>query len=170
MRGDEFGVLLRRCSANDALRIRSVIHENIFSYQLEWDGRQHQVGMSVGLALIEQSSEDAETVLRNADSACYSAKAAGGARVHLYAPDENASRAGQAGVLARLYTALEQGQFRLFGQQITPPEVTPLTDAGATPLGLEVWLRLPVANDKVLSPNGFLPLAERHRLAAAQFY
>ena len=32
--------------------------------------------------------------------------------------------------------------------------------------GLEILLRLPVANDKVLSPNAFLPLAERHRLAA----
>jgi diguanylate cyclase (GGDEF)-like protein/PAS domain S-box-containing protein len=83
--GDEFGVLLRRVEAEDAILVAHSILRTV-AYELDRleDDVARAVTLSIGVALIdERSSRAADDLLAGADAAMYSAKAAGGARVAL---------------------------------------------------------------------------------------
>jgi diguanylate cyclase (GGDEF)-like protein/PAS domain S-box-containing protein len=83
--GDEFGVVLRRVEAEDAILVAHSILRSV-AYDLDHLDQEaaRAVTLSIGVALIDDhSSQVADDLLARADAAMYSAKAAGGARVAL---------------------------------------------------------------------------------------
>jgi diguanylate cyclase (GGDEF)-like protein len=79
--GDEFAILLEQASSHEvAVRVAGRILEAMRSPFL-LQGRQVQVGASVGVTVSEASEVDA--VLREADVAMYMAKAHGNGRFEL---------------------------------------------------------------------------------------
>ena len=82
--GDEFGVLLRGAGLEQAQRIAERLVRQLEGYCFDHDGRCFSVGVSVGLLTLDAGSGGLEEVLRQADSACYDAKAAGRGRVRRY--------------------------------------------------------------------------------------
>lgn len=84
--GDEFAVLAAEVrGAEDAGPIAQKLLD-VFATPLEWQGRQHAVTPSVGIAIYPDHAADAESLLRCADAAMYQAKQAGRACFRLYSP------------------------------------------------------------------------------------
>ena len=80
--GDEFAIILRRCSSTDALRIAEGLCEAIAEYRFLWSGNTFQIGASIGLARIDDPAISTTAVLKAADVACYGAKRNGRSRVN----------------------------------------------------------------------------------------
>ncbi len=85
MGGDEFCVLLRGCSLEKGREIAEEIRSRITSYRLAWGTDYFSVGVSIGVAPTE-AVNDADSLIRLADAACYAAKNAGKNKVHVVDP------------------------------------------------------------------------------------
>ena len=85
MGGDEFCVLLRNCSLERGRAIAEEIRSRVTGYRLAWGTEYFSVGMSIGVAP-SGAVNDAESLFRLADAACYAAKNAGRNRVHIVDP------------------------------------------------------------------------------------
>jgi two-component system CheB/CheR fusion protein len=85
--GDEFGVLLEHCSLEAALRIAEKMRDVVCSDGVFWEGHHFDVGVSVGVVVVQESLGDLESLLKAADSACYLAKQMGGGEVQVWLPD-----------------------------------------------------------------------------------
>jgi len=78
--GDEFVVLLRNCDLQNAHRIAESVAAAIAVIPIEVDGRPHSLGASIGLVSL-CAGINADTVLAQADAACYAAKKAGRGKI-----------------------------------------------------------------------------------------
>jgi diguanylate cyclase (GGDEF)-like protein len=76
--GDEFGLLLERCPAERARERAIQLNQAMAEYVLRWDGKSHQLGIRIGIALFKGRTPILRTILAAADTACYQAKRAGG--------------------------------------------------------------------------------------------
>ncbi|MGZ6826888.1 MAG: diguanylate cyclase domain-containing protein, partial [Mycobacteriales bacterium] len=82
--GDEFVVLCRGAD----LEVTSAVAERVLetlNQPMPTGGGEVVIGASIGIAL-GSADDTAEAVLRDADTAMYAAKAAGGGRVHVFSP------------------------------------------------------------------------------------
>lgn len=85
MGGDEFCVLLRNCRPERGRKIAESIRSKVTGYRLAWGTEYYSVGMSIGVAPSD-AVNDADSLFRLADAACYAAKNAGRNRVHIIDP------------------------------------------------------------------------------------
>jgi diguanylate cyclase (GGDEF)-like protein len=95
MGGDEFVVLLRPGPAEPVEELATRLADRLrtsLSQPVEHRGAVHQVTASVGLAYA-MSGDDADSVLRDADSAMYAAKADGKDRVVVFDPGQPLAQA-----------------------------------------------------------------------------
>ena len=86
--GDEFGVLMERCTLSQARRVANNLCMAVEGFRFVWEKRVLHIGVSIGLVPVTESSESVANVLSAADSACYAAKDNGRNRVHIYHPDD----------------------------------------------------------------------------------
>jgi diguanylate cyclase (GGDEF)-like protein len=84
MGGDEFAVLLSGCPRDRAEQIANSILSAVQKLEVRWEGQVFRVGASIGVAYTNAGEYDSATVLRAADSACYTAKRSGRNRIALY--------------------------------------------------------------------------------------
>ncbi len=82
--GDEFALLLPDCSKAGAKRVAQEIVGAIAALKLTWGGTTFQVGASIGITAVTAKSRSLEEVMREADAACYVAKANGRNQVAFY--------------------------------------------------------------------------------------
>jgi diguanylate cyclase (GGDEF)-like protein len=75
--GDEFALLLSECSLENARNIANKMRQVVERHRIEHQGESLGVGVSIGLAVIDATTQSAERALSEADAACYQAKAAG---------------------------------------------------------------------------------------------
>ena len=82
--GDEFTLLLPNIhDIQDATAIAQRILESLRE-EFDLAGHRLHISISIGIAAYPQDGEDTETLLKNADTALYRAKATGRNRYHLY--------------------------------------------------------------------------------------
>jgi diguanylate cyclase (GGDEF)-like protein/PAS domain S-box-containing protein len=86
--GDEFGILLTQCPLPQAQSIANLLREKVQDFRFVWQQQQFTIGVSIGLAVIDYQSQDAASVLKASDAACYLAKNRGRNRVHVYEADD----------------------------------------------------------------------------------
>ena len=84
--GDEFVVLCRNADLEAATMVTGRVLDALNRPVATTGGGEVVIGASVGIALAGPG-DSAETVLRDADTAMYAAKAAGGGRGHVFSPD-----------------------------------------------------------------------------------
>lgn len=85
MGGDEFCVLLRDCALEKSREIAEEIRSKVTGYRVAWGTDYFSVGMSIGVAPSD-AVNDAGSLFRLADAACYAAKNTGRNRVHIVDP------------------------------------------------------------------------------------
>lgn len=179
--GDEFGILLRNIDPGNLYYIansfRDVLSENTFSY----GGRRLRIYGSVGAALLQKWTQNAEEGLKSAELACQMAKRRGRNQTFVLPESEAAPDAGrvvaESGWLHQLRKALNEDGFQLFFQPILAlndidcaalPEGGTLWGTNCVKTGeerlFEVLVRLIGPNGEVTPPHIFLPSAERFDL------
>ena len=160
--GDEFGVLLLGCDLGEATRVAENIRQMVGDFNFIWDNKHFDIGVSIGVALLEQGHESVAQVLKEADVACYAAKDLGRGRVHVYSAldDESSRRITELERINQVRDALKHDGFKLYKQYIKPIQ-------GDAQDHYEILLRLPLADGTVLSPGEFLPAAESYHLITA---
>ncbi|MBW5449307.1 EAL domain-containing protein [Cohnella sp. CFH 77786] len=153
--GDEFAVLIpnlsSECEAEGLAREVVAALRNPFPVS----GRTFQVTASVGLSLAPKDGRDAEELMRNADSAMYSAKKAGRDGYGTFRPELIAESQRSLMLVNGLRTALEREEFTLQYQ----PQFDLQT--GRT-IGAEALIRWHSAEWGAVSPGEFIPAAEEN--------
>lgn len=159
--GDEFGVLLENCDRHQALEISIKLRESVQEFRFRWNSNVFNVGMSIGVVMIDKDSESLTQLLSTADTACYTAKDMGRNRVHFYEPGDTelARRHGEMQWVARLHRALEEESFILYCQPIVPAN-----PGGKSSSHLEVLVRMQDENGDMVPPGSFIAAAERYNL------
>ena len=82
--GDEFGLLLEHCNEGQAREVAAGLLRRVAQSHVLWKGREVSIEISIGVAAISSTSENAAAVLRDADAACYAAKRRGGNCVEVF--------------------------------------------------------------------------------------
>ena len=148
--GDEFGLLLEDTNAAQAMRMAEVMLEAL-ARPVVLRGRDLVPTASIGIAIA--AGEDAETLLRNADTAMYAAKRQGKGRHTLFEPAMHATLLKRVDLAADLSRAVQDSQLHLCYQ----PEVH--LRSGRI-VGLEALLRWHHPTRGEVSPGEFIPIAE----------
>ncbi|NLF55445.1 MAG: diguanylate cyclase [Thauera phenolivorans] len=91
--GDEFALILRGCSREDARRIAESVCEAVAGLRFAWEGREFRIGASIGFATIDTGVASVADVLHKADHACYVVKRAGRGRVSEFEADADGGAA-----------------------------------------------------------------------------
>jgi diguanylate cyclase (GGDEF)-like protein/PAS domain S-box-containing protein len=161
--GDEFALLLEHCPTDQALQVADKLRVAVQEFRFVWQQRVFSVSASIGVVPITPHSGSAGELLVRADNACYAAKDAGRNRIHAYTPDDPGldRLSGQSRWLGRIETALNDDALVLL---VDP--VVALSRADAPPDHYEVLVRMRDDEGGLASPAGFMPVAERHGLAA----
>jgi len=81
--GDEFVILLYRCTLEQGKEVASKIINSVNNYRLQWEGEEYSVGTSIGITSIDGKIKDFQKITKNADKALYAAKQAGKNRYHI---------------------------------------------------------------------------------------
>lgn len=85
--GDEFGVLLRNHSAENAVIIGERITAGVRDVSSNFAALAIQTSVSIGVTELHAGSTSVADALRQADTACYSAKRAGGSQTQVFEID-----------------------------------------------------------------------------------
>ena len=156
--GDEFAILLENCEIQKATQIGEELKRELNKFKFNWQGKQFDVGASIGIVPINQYSESVASLLNLADSVCLMAKEQGRNRIVVH--DENAVEINEKirakNLLATIHEAIDDNDFILFKQPIVS-----LKDLNFK--GFEVLLRLQL-NDEIVGPGVFIPNAERYNV------
>ena len=162
--GDEFAVLMERCTFDNGIQISQRFREAIEDHHFQWEGKNFNVTVSIGVIPINNLSGDMTEVMKTADAACYEAKDQGRNQIHVWREDDKnlAKRRGEMEWLSRINEALADDHFQLYIQPILPLQPT-----ASDGVRFEVLVRLPTdkQNGQITTPGAFLPAAERYNLA-----
>ena len=162
--GDEFGLLLENCPPESAERIAEKLCQALYDFHFTVSSRSFWTSASIGVVNLADAPFTFTEAMNAADEACVLAKEKGRNRVQRFvASDRDLSdRKHQMSWIARIRTALETGQLRLYTQEIRP------LDGAATPgPRAEVLLRMIGESGEVILPMAFIPAAERYGLMTA---
>lgn len=166
--GDEFGIMLERCGEERALEVAESIRSAIEHYRFEWKESFTNVRCSIGVVIISGDHDDVAGVMSSADVACYSAKDMGRNQVHLYRDSDASLRHEEMKWVSRITSAVEEGRLELYFQPIIA-----IGGRGAEHGGeregddrghYELLLRMRDKNGEIVSPDQFIPAAERYNL------
>ena len=159
--GDEFAVILYGCSQQRAVAVAEKILRSVQQFCFIWQERNFTIGVSIGVLSFASQQDTLTSVLRAADSACYSAKNRGRNQIYVMENKERelAQQSQEMNWLAEIHQALESDRFLLFYQTIKP-----LQTISSGSEHYEVLLRLKGANGQMIPPMAFIPVAERYQL------
>jgi diguanylate cyclase (GGDEF)-like protein/PAS domain S-box-containing protein len=151
--GDEFAALLpgvRR--EEDAAPVAEAILRALEA-PVDEPGLQRPVSASIGITLLPRDGVDANRLLRNADLAMYSAKAAGRRRYCFFRREMDQAMAARVRTERELRTALRDGALVLYYQPI-------LRLADMAVVGVEALVRWQHPKRGLILPGDFIRVAE----------
>jgi len=151
--GDEFVVLLSELEhpedvANAARRMLAAVAK-----PHSVGGHDLHITASIGMSVSPNDGEDAETLIKNADTAMYQAKANGRQSYQFFEPAMNVRAVERQSIEEGLRQALERGEFALHYQpkvHLGTGEIT----------GAEALIRWTHPTRGAVSPGQFIPVAE----------
>jgi diguanylate cyclase (GGDEF)-like protein/PAS domain S-box-containing protein len=155
--GDEFTIILADLrQPEDALDVAQKILDTV-QQTFSIGSMPVSTSASIGIALYPVDGVDAESLLRNADSAMYRAKEAGRNTFQLCTDEMKQRAMERLSLESRLRAAIRDGQLMLAYQ----PQIELLT--GRT-IGVEALVRWNDPERGVIQPSSFIPIAEETRL------
>ncbi|OPX91535.1 MAG: Cyclic di-GMP phosphodiesterase Gmr [Pelotomaculum sp. PtaB.Bin013] len=151
--GDEFTVLLPEIlQAENAAKVARKILQAVRE-PVHIDVHELYISTSIGIALYPSDGEDAESLLKNADTAMYRAKENGKNNYQLYTPAMNAKAFERLAIENGLRRALDRNEFVVHYQ----PKVN--INTGKI-IGMEALVRWEIPERGLIPPGDFIPLAE----------
>lgn len=157
--GDEFMLLFSPIfSTEDAIKSAEKILHSLGTPFLLKD-QELYIKASLGIAIAPYDGEDAETLLKNADTAMYLAKQQGRNNYQLYTPSIGRQALEKMILENDLEKALERQEFLLYYQ----PQINLIT---GELVGMEALIRWRHPERGLVPPNQFIPLAEETGLIA----
>ena len=155
--GDEFEAVLPTLHDGAALAslAERLIQQVSMPYSIE--GHNISIGASVGIAIAPPEGTCADALIRNADLALYSAKAAGRGTFCFFAPEMHSEAQDRQMLENDLRKAIGRGELQLVYQPVVNAQSEQLS-------GFEALVRWHHASRGVISPSIFIPLAEESGL------
>ena len=151
--GDEFVIILPAISTPaDAATIASKVTAAL-STPIEANGHELHTSPSIGISIFPDDGTDGDTILKNADTAMYHAKAAGRNNYQFFAADMNQSASERLNIERKLRHAIARNELSLDFQ----PQ---FSGRDGTPTGVEALVRWHHPTDGTISPARFIPVAE----------
>jgi len=155
--GDEFAVLLQ--GFQHLPRVAVIAQRLIKDINQPFLVNEHElrVGASIGISIYPQDGSDIGSLLKNADTAMYQAKAAGGNAYRFFTPEMNARISERVSLENSLRRAIAGHEFRLHYQ----PQVD---GASGRLIGMEALIRWQHPEQGEIPPSRFIPVAEESNL------
>lgn len=154
MGGDEFTLLLQEIESPEVANSIAQRVNEVISQPFEVAGNTLHITASIGISLYPHDGTDAETLMRNADTAMYSVKEVGRNGFQLYDAEMNVESKAQLLIENNLRVALLSEELSLVYQ----PKVAL---SGGRISGLEALVRWDNPELGRISPAVFIPLAEK---------
>jgi diguanylate cyclase (GGDEF)-like protein/PAS domain S-box-containing protein len=155
--GDEFTIVLQDLSrAQEAASVAGNVLRTIAEPMII-HGHRLYMTTSIGITVFPEDGDDAETLLKNADTAMYRAKAEGLNTYQMSTPELSRSTHERMTVESGLHSALEAGQFVLLYQPQIDVETMEV-------VGMEALIRWNHPERGVILPEDFIHIAEERRL------
>ncbi len=151
--GDEFVVILPGINnpADAALVASKIV--NALSTPIQAEGHELHTSPSIGISIFPDDGPDGDTILKNADTAMYHAKAAGRNNYQFFAADMNQQASERLDIERKLRHAISRNELALVYQPQFGAD-------GAHPTGVEALIRWHHPSDGLIPPNRFIPVAE----------
>jgi diguanylate cyclase (GGDEF)-like protein len=155
--GDEFTILLPRI--NYLEEVNQVAWRILKDFEKVFclEGHELYVSASLGIALLDEHSQDAETLIQHADTALYHAKDEGRNNYQFYSTSLSDKTPDILNLEKNLRYALEKQEFTVYYQ----PQINIHTGKIT---GMEALLRWQHPEMGIVAPNVFIPLAEESGL------
>ncbi len=151
--GDEFTVLIEDIPESVAAGViaTTLIHALQLPFKLK--NQEVYITTSIGISHYPEDSHHFKTLLKNADTAMYHAKARGKNNFQFFSPDMNSKAQKRLEVETNLRRALENNEFETYYQ----PQVDQRT---GEVVGMEALMRWRHPERGLVSPAEFIPVAE----------
>ncbi|MEQ5836297.1 EAL domain-containing protein [Marinobacter sp. NFXS9] len=151
--GDEFVVLLAEIAGpSEAARVAEKLM-SVFTEDQLLEGHEIQLTLSIGISVFPTDGDDVDTIMQNADTAMYHAKAQGRNNYQFFETELNIRAIERLNLESGLRRALRQEEFELVFQ----PQIELATDSM---IGAEVLIRWRHPVRGLLLPGQFIPIAE----------
>jgi diguanylate cyclase (GGDEF)-like protein/PAS domain S-box-containing protein len=151
--GDEFVVILPAIATPaDAAVIAGKIIGKL-STPIEAEGHELHTSPSIGVSIFPDDGPDGDTILKNADTAMYHAKAAGRNNYQFFATEMNRLTAERLDIERKLRHAINRNELALCFQPQFKAD-------SSQPTGVEALVRWHHPTDGLIPPDRFIPVAE----------
>jgi len=150
--GDEFTLVLADGQQPAAAEILAERLQAALGDEVEVDGHQLRVSLSIGVAIFPVDGSDGNTLLANADATLYRAKAEGRGSVRFFEAEMDKRLRERRALQHDLRSALERDEITLHYQ--------PLARIGGEITGFEALAGWQHPKKGLVPPNTFIPLAE----------
>jgi len=160
--GDSFGLLLSGADMKQGYETAEALRQAVQEFRFFWQGRLFEVSISTGVVCIDRDHYHIREVLNAADAACYEAKRMGRNRIRLVFPDDGLieARRGEGHRAQELPRAIRENRMELYVQ-----EIHSACDASMSSKHFEVLVRMRQEDGEILTPDQFIPVAERYGFA-----
>jgi diguanylate cyclase (GGDEF)-like protein/PAS domain S-box-containing protein len=155
--GDEFVIVIPGVSSSaDASAVGTKILE-VLASAFHLAGNDLHVSGSIGISLYPSDGADAETLMRNADTAMYHAKDSGRGKLQFFTQHMNVAAQQRLTLETALRRAVENGEFEVHYQPLFD-----LRDRSIS--GFEALLRWKAPDGELILPERFIAAAEESGL------
>jgi diguanylate cyclase (GGDEF)-like protein len=151
--GDEFTVVIYNIDRDEDASIVAAKLLDSMRKPFVVGSREIVVTASIGISIYPEDGSDAETLVKNADTAMYRAKEQGRDRYQMYTAEMNAKALERLELETALRKALRERQLTIYYQPLFD------IDRGRV-YGMEALLRWNHPQLGVLNPSRFIPVAE----------
>lgn len=147
-----FTILISDITADAAVARAQKLGKALENHIVDIEGKTLQVTASIGIALLNENSTSAGTVLEQALNAMEKVRAEGGNKALLFEPEISQDNNDEESIAVAVQHALDNDRFRLLFQPI-------ISLRGSEEEYYEVYLRMVNDKDEEISPNRFLESA-----------
>ena len=155
--GDEFLIMITNIKDYDEITNIADKIMKIFVDRFKINGNEYIITASAGIATYPFDGEDSNSLIKNADIAMYRAKEEGKNQYILCTKDMREKLIVEMALSNDIYSALRNDEFIVYYQ----PQIDPLKNKI---VGLEALVRWNHPTRGLLSPEVFIPIAEKNNL------
>jgi diguanylate cyclase (GGDEF)-like protein/PAS domain S-box-containing protein len=156
--GDEF-VIITPVTSDDQRMILAKPLLSLFAQPFFINDIKLEVNASIGVSLYPDSDGDVDNLLNHAYQAMHQVKLVSGTKISLYDSNLESTLVSELNLKAKLKQAIDDDKLMVYYQ--------PISNANGTPDKLEALVRWSDQAKQMISPEVFIPVAEKYNLIDA---